>query len=491
MAATASDAELRLPAGTSAVRTRVARRRLVRATLVSADVLGICLAYAAAAAAADGGFLTHAAAAGVFLVTLPAWVLGASLCGLYEQDDRDPGRSTLEDGGRILLFVSVASWLGVALVWALGLTFSTPSLLVFWAVATASIVVLRAAGRLIARRHPDYPQSTIVVGAGEVGQLVGRKLVQHPEFGLRLLGFVDAEPREMRGDLAGVPVLGSPVDLAELVKRHQVDRVIVAFSHDRHDRLVDLVRSLHRLDVRVDLVPRLFESVGPVVALHAVEGLPLLTLPPTQPSRLARNAKRAVDVIVAGTLLVLCAPLMAVIAFVIKRGSPGPILFRQLRLGEGQRPFTLLKFRTMAADTDDAPHRDYLKAIMTTTALPGENNLYKPTRTADVTKNGRWLRRTSMDELPQLINVLRGDMSLVGPRPCIPYELELYEPHHFDRFLVPAGLTGLWQVSARAKSSFSEALDLDAEYARGWSFALDLQLLLRTPAHLVRPGATR
>jgi exopolysaccharide biosynthesis polyprenyl glycosylphosphotransferase len=294
----------------------------------------------------------------------------------------------------------------------------------------------------------------------------------------------------MRGDLAGLPLLGTPADILDIVARHDVDRVIVAFSHDRHERLVELVRSLHGLEVQIDLVPRLFDAVGPVVAMYAIEGMPLVTLPPAHPSRLARKAKRLLDVVVAAVVLVLALPLMALIAWKIKRDSPGPIFFRQQRLGESQREFTLLKFRTMAAETEDGPHRDFLRGIMDVRALPSENNLYKAMRRDEVTKTGAWLRRTSLDELPQLINVIRGEMSLVGPRPCIPYETELFEPHHFDRFLVPAGMTGLWQVAARAHATFKEALDLDAAYARNWSFRLDLWLLGRTPAVVVRTKET-
>ena len=152
--------------------------------------------------------------------------------------------------------------------------------------------------------------------------------------------------------------------------------------------------------------------------------------------------------------------------------------------------FTLLKFRTMREGTDDAPHREYLKQIMSVDALPSSNNLYKLERPDAVTRVGRWLRKTSLDELPQLINVVRGEMSLVGPRPAIPYELELYAPHHFERFVVPAGLTGLWQVEARAHSTFGEALELDVIYARSWSLGLDLRLLLRTPLLIFRKRET-
>jgi len=166
------------------------------------------------------------------------------------------------------------------------------------------------------------------------------------------------------------------------------------------------------------------------------------------------------------------------------------VFFRQVRLGENQQAFTVLKFRTMVEGIDDAAHREYIRGIMDSAAAPGWNNLYKLDRPEAVTKFGSWLRRTSLDELPQLFNVLRGDMSLVGPRPCIPYEVELFEPHHFDRFSVPAGMTGLWQLIARGHATFKEALDLDVTYARNWSLRLDLQLLARTSLVFFHVGRT-
>jgi lipopolysaccharide/colanic/teichoic acid biosynthesis glycosyltransferase len=150
------------------------------------------------------------------------------------------------------------------------------------------------------------------------------------------------------------------------------------------------------------------------------------------------------------------------------------------------REFTALKFRTMKPDVDTKVHEEYIRATAGSGAVAQAGGLYKLDRHDAVTPIGRWLRRTSLDELPQLVNVLRGDMSLVGPRPCIPYETEYFAPHHFERFLVPAGLTGLWQVTARSRSTFGEALEMDVAYVRSWSLWLDLQLLLRTPLQLIR-----
>jgi lipopolysaccharide/colanic/teichoic acid biosynthesis glycosyltransferase len=250
--------------------------------------------------------------------------------------------------------------------------------------------------------------------------------------------------------------------------------------------LLALLRTLRPLRVQIDLVPWLFELVGPRVSVHAVEGLPLIGLPPQRASIGSRLVKRGIDVVAAAIGLIVLAPLMAYIALRIRRESAGPALFRQVRLGTDMKEFTVLKFRTMKVDTDAGAHREYIRRTMSTDAASEANGLFKLDRSDALTSVGRWLRSTSLDELPQLLNVLKGEMSLVGPRPCIPYEAENFEPHHLERFAMPQGLTGLWQVTARANSTFREALDLDVAYVRDWSLGLDLRLLLRTPMALLR-----
>ena len=216
----------------------------------------------------------------------------------------------------------------------------------------------------------------------------------------------------------------------------------------------------------------------------------MVGLPAVKISRSSMLIKRTMDIVGATIMLLVTAPLFAVAAWKITRESPGPIFYRQRRVGMNQREFTLLKFRTMRMDADDGPHRAYIEASMEGPLEPGSNGLFKLDRSDAVTPFGRWLRATSLDEVPQLINVLRGDMSLVGPRPCLRYEVEHFQPHHFERFLVPAGLTGSWQVTARGHSTFAEALDMDVLYVRGWSLSGDFSLILRTPLHLLRAGAT-
>ena len=478
---------------------RRTRRRgrgwLMRRMLLAADVVGLVLAFLlteavfGSAGAPDAFGLWSEVL--IFVATLPVWLLGAKLFGLYDRDEERADNSTTDDLVRVFLLATVGVF---ALTHGLALAgVADPDLLklmFFWGLTIALVTAARIAARTAARKSASYVQNTVVVGAGDVGQLIARKLLQHPEYGINLVGLVDAQPKERRADLRDLTILGSLGELRDIVQRFEVDRVIFAFSNDSHRPLVTQIRSLRDTGVRVDLVPRLFDVIGPKLSVHPVEGLPLIGLAPVRIPRSSRLIKRSIDIVGAVAGLIVASPLFVIVAVWIKRDSPGPILFRQTRLGKDMREISVLKFRTMSVDADEAAHREYIAATMSSRAPVGGNGLYKLDRTSEVTRAGRWLRKTSLDEVPQLWNVLRGDMSLVGPRPCLRYEVEHFAQHHFDRFLVPAGLTGLWQVSARAHSTFGEALDLDVLYAHSWSIGLDLSLLARTPLQLLRPRAT-
>jgi exopolysaccharide biosynthesis polyprenyl glycosylphosphotransferase len=465
---------------------------LLRRMLLAADVLGLSLAFLGAEILLGTGGAPVDRHGPVFeflafTLALPVWVLVARLYGLYDRDEERTDHSTVDEFMGVFNVVSAGTWILFMTVWLTHLAEpNPPRLAVFWILAITLVTAGRAAARAVCRRSVAYLQNTIIVGAGDVGQLVARKLLQHPEYGINLVGFVDGEPKERRADLGHLTLLGATEELPRLVRLFDIERVIVAFSKESHAETLELVRSLRDIGLQIDIVPRLFEVVGPNVGLHTVEGLPLVGLPPVRLSRSSRVLKRTVDLIGAASALVFAAPLFAFIAWRINRDSPGPVFFRQTRLGRGMREFTVLKFRTMKADTDPSDHREFIKTVTSPGAAPQSNGLFKLEGEETVTRVGRWLRRTSLDELPQLINVLRGEMSLVGPRPCLPYEVENFAPYHFERFRVPAGLTGLWQVTARAHSSFGEALDMDVAYARAWSLGLDLQLVLRTPIALLR-----
>ncbi len=471
--------------------SRNTRGWLVRRALRISDAVGLTGAFVATALIFGPGTGAHnhlalGAEYVLFLATVPVWLVAAKLYELYDLDEERTDHSTFADFTRVLHLVTLGSWLLFLGGRVTGLADpELPKVATFWVTSLAFITGGRVVARAYCRRQPAYQQRALIIGAGEVGQLVARKLEQHPEYGISLVGLVDDEPLPLRSDI-GASVIGDTAHIREIVEREHIDRVVMAFSGAENATTVSLIRELKRLRVQVDIVPRLFDALGPNLIVHSVEGLPLLGLPASKLLPFSRTIKRTVDVVGAGALILLTSPLFLVIALWVRRDSSGPVFFRQERLGEGMRPFMALKFRTMYADTDDSEHRAFIKATMTSRAAPSGNGLYKLERTSAITPSGRFLRKTSLDELPQLINVLRGEMSLVGPRPCIAYETEGFEPHHFERFDVPAGITGLWQVTARAHASFGEALDLDVAYARHWSLGLDLTLLLRTPFALLQ-----
>ena len=467
----------------------------MRRALLAADAVGVIGAFVATEAIY--GSRGHpdtfdlGAEIALFGPALVVWLLGAKLFGLYDHDEERADHSTVDELVRVFLLSTVGVFLlMVGVLLSQTADPDVAKLTLFWGLAIAAVTIARTCARLAARRHPSYVQNTLVVGAGNVGQQVALKLMLHREYRLKVVGFVDGQPPERRSDLRDLATVGAIDDLPELVDELEVDRVVFAFSNEPDTVLLKHVRELRDAGLQVDLVPRLFEIMGPNVDIHTIEGVPLVGLPPVRIPRTSRALKRAIDLVGALAGLVVVALFFTLIAIAIKLDSPGPVFFRQRRLGRDMREFTLLKFRTMQAETSDAAHRAYITESMQPNAPLNTNGLYKLERADEVTRVGRWLRGTSLDELPQLLNVLRGDMSLVGPRPCLRYELEHFAPHHFDRFHVPAGLTGLWQIRARAYSTFAEALELDVLYAHAWSLTLDLSILARTPLQLLRAART-
>jgi exopolysaccharide biosynthesis polyprenyl glycosylphosphotransferase len=475
-------------------RPQTSRRRrrgwAMRRVLLAADVVGLLAAFVvtelALADFSQGLDPRIVVLFFLFVVSLPVWIVAAKVYGLYDRDEERTDHSTADDVAGVFHLVTVLVWVLFAGAWVTGVT--TPQIdktALFWALAILFVSGARVLGRSLVRRSAAYVQNAVILGAGEVGQLIARKYLQHPEYGIRLVGLVDDGVDSVREELEGLALYGTS-DVVDLVRREDVERVVIAFADVPNARLLDIMRELRALDVQIDVLPRLFEVLTPKLDVHSVEGIPLIGLRPAGISRSSRLLKRAFDLLLAGTALLVTAPFFAFIAWRVKRDSPGPVLFRQPRLGEGGREFPMLKFRTMRIGTDNDVHRDYIRSIMDKGAAPVAGGLYKLDREDAVTKSGKWLRKTSLDELPNLLNVVRGEMSLVGPRPCLAYETEFFQPHHFERFLMPAGMTGLWQVTARARTTFAEALDLDVAYARGWSFGLDLKILARTPLAVFR-----
>ncbi len=334
-------------------------------------------------------------------------------------------------------------------------------------------------------RRVSYRQNAVVVGAGLVGQEIARKIRRNPVYGLQLVGFVDADPLPLHHELADVPVLGGTDRLTEILRARAVDRVVIAFSGDGHEVGLDVVRACNELDVQVDIVPRLFEVVGSRAAFYNLQGTVLLGLTAPALGASSRAAKRAMDVVGAAAGLIVLAPLFAAVAVAIKATSPGPVFFRQTRIGKAQQPFRIYKFRTMVADAEARKHE---LAHLNDHHDLGDARMFKIADDPRVTPIGKLLRRTSIDELPQLINVLRGHMSLVGPRPLIIDEHQHVAAWGLKRLDLTPGLTGLWQVCGRSEVPFSQMLVLDYLYVTNWSLWGDIKLVFRTIPALLGKG---
>jgi exopolysaccharide biosynthesis polyprenyl glycosylphosphotransferase len=462
---------------------------LVRRALALADMVGLTLGFAVAmvwwGGAPTGDHVADSLELVVFVLSLPVWILAAKLYGLYSNDEERTDHSTADDLFGVFHLVTVGSW-----VLFLGITFTevaNPSLqrlITFWLLAILLITSFRAFARAVCRRTSVYLQNTIIVGAGDVGQLVGRKLRHHPEYGLNVVGFLDAQPKERQPGLGDINILGAPERLADIVKLLHVERVVIAFSNESHEDTLDLIRSVKDLDVQIDIVPRLFEVIGANVSLHTAEGLPMIGLPPLRLSRSARFAKRLLDVTASFTGLVLLSPLLIAAAIGIKLDSSGPVFFRQERRGAGNRVFRIFKFRTMYEDAD--ARKAEVAALNKHLSDGGDSRMFKIPDDPRVTRFGSFVRRYSLDELPQLINVLRGDMSLVGPRPLILEEDQHVVDWRRHRLNLKPGITGLWQVLGRDGIPFGEMVTLDYLYVTNWSMMGDIKLILRTIPVLFR-----
>ncbi len=341
--------------------------------------------------------------------------------------------------------------------------------------------VLLSVSQRRARERGLLGRRAVIVGAGKVGAHVARRLEEHPFYGLRPIGFLDADPPPMV-DVADrrAPVLGGPDDLERVAYEAGVEHVILAFSSEADQRLVPLVRRCDELGLEVSLVPRLYEAINERVALDHLGGMPLLALRAVDPKGWQFAIKHAFDRIMAVVLLVTLSPVLAAVALGVRLSSSGPILFRQRRVGRDGQMFDLLKFRSMRMPGDDAGEFQPAPGA----APGGVEGQDRRTRV------GRFIRRTSLDELPQLVNVLRGEMSLIGPRPERPEFVNLFGGNidrYSDRHRVKSGITGWAQVNGyRGQTSLADRVEWDNFYIENWSLWLDVKILLLTFVAVVR-----
>jgi exopolysaccharide biosynthesis polyprenyl glycosylphosphotransferase len=315
----------------------------------------------------------------------------------------------------------------------------------------------------------------LVVGEGPLGRMIMQNVVAQPELGYQVVGFVDDEPRQSLGRLQ---YLGTCASVSSLVAEHGIDEVIIALPSASHRKIAEILIACARQKVRFRIVPDFYELSLNQVDVTEINGIPLIGLREPSLPGTGQLLKRTFDVVISSAALLLTSWLMLLIAIAIKLDSPGSILVCQTRIGQSGKSFKFYKFRSMRERADQE-----LAALLDKNEAAGP--IFKIRNDPRRTRVGRWLRRFSLDELPQLFNVLRGDMSLIGPRPPFPHEVARYEDWHRRRLEVLPGITGLWQVSGRSDLPFDEMALLDIWYIENWSIGLDFKILLRTVPALV------
>lgn len=457
-----------------------ARRLHLRRLLALADALAIVVALAAAVLIGGEAHPLTRFAWG--LAPLPIWIVLFKVYGLYDRDGKRVSHSTVEEVPWI--FHSLV--LGTLGLWVLYKALATEQLilvevLAFFAVALASTLFARAAVRRIARVSMP-PERVLLVGGGPTARVLERKVQAHPEYGLELIGRLAVDEGDPTGTGRFTRFLGDLSRLEAVCEDRSVERVLVVASSVEADVLTDLIRRSKSLDVRISLVPDLVDVLGPSVEIDDIEGITVLGMSPPRLTRSSRALKRAMDVALASGALLVLLPFLVVTAITVRLTSPGPAVFRQERVGRQGRRFRLYKFRTMVEDAED--HAEGLRGM---SAHPAWLLLDHDPR---VTRVGRLLRLTSVDELPQLWNVVKGDMSLVGPRPILPTHHEHVPEWGRRRLDLTPGITGLWQVLGRTAIPFEEMVKLDYLYVTNWSLWYDVRLLIQTfPILLSRRGA--
>jgi exopolysaccharide biosynthesis polyprenyl glycosylphosphotransferase len=460
------------------------RGRLLRRLLLVADASALFAAFFIQEIA-----LGHFRSADVvlFLLTFPLWVLVAHGHRLYHLDSHRADYGAAEELGPVVQVATLWCWVTVLMLWLVNShDVQVPGVALFWGLMVVLLMALRSCARVFARRRTWYLQDALVVGPAAQANAILRKVQRHPEWGIRATAYAGMPDGQhssrfrRRDDLDGGL---NNEDLIALVRVTGVDRVMLAPALTEQPGRTELICGLTNLGVHVDLIPSWSDVVGARADLHEMEGMPVLTIPRTRLRRSSLRLKRLLDIAVGSAALVLLAPLLLVCAIAVRLDSPGPILFRQRRVGRDNRPFALLKFRSMCADADK--RKDNVADL----SFHGggiESGMFKIRDDPRITRVGAVLRRYSIDELPQLLNIVRGDMSLVGPRPLIENEDRQVKGRFRQRLGLTPGLTGLWQVHGRSDIPFDEMVSLDYLYVTNWSLWGDVKLLVRTFPSVLR-----
>jgi len=419
------------------------------------------------------------------LGALVGWLFVFTVYGLYERQSSTIVASTFDEATTLLNALMAGSLVqllvGQALERWVGIKVYSPSEAVLF-LASALLLVPAARWTLRNRLLPGMvrPRRTLIVGAGPAGRLIESKIAAHPDYNLMVVGFLDDSAREEQRD-----VLGRAADLTRVVDEHEIDWVVLAApdSAQQYDETLEMVRRVNRPDVHLSIVPTYFELFASNATIEDLQGIPVVSLPPMRLSRMSRALKRAFDLTASVLGLVVISPILAAAAIAIKLDTRGPVFFRQVRNGRGGATFKIIKLRSMV---DGAEAQRFELAHLNQMDGP----LFKIQADPRITRVGGFLRKWRIDELPQLINVVRGEMSLVGPRPFVVHEADKITGWAGRRLEAQPGITGLWQVLGGNDLAFDEMVKLDYVYTTNWSLWWDIKILFQTlPVVLARRGA--
>jgi len=478
------------PATGAPARRPTARDERLRRALMLGDFGAV--AAAATLQAWGNGFAQQAA---LLAMAIPLWLLVAWVRDLYRTPSWRWDHAGLDEFGSIVAVTAQWGLAALVLGWITGLVSEVKigPLAIGWALTVGCVLVVRAVVRWRGRRQTWYWENAIVLGPADQAERVVRRILRQPRLGINVMACIEpatvpapvaAAAAEQDGlrHVGPVPIVPDAPELLELVGELDLDRVIIAGTlHGERQR--ELIARLADHDVHVDLVPDWSELVSARLEVRQLAGVPMLSVPSGTVDPASLRVKRAFDVAVSAVVLVLLAPVLAVCAVAIKLDTPGPVFFRQRRVGKDEHRFEVLKFRSMHVD---AERRKAEVAALNFHGGGNEQGMFKIREDPRITRVGGFLRRTSLDELPQLVNVLRGEMSLVGPRPLIESEFEQITGRFRRRSRITPGLTGLWQVNGRSEVPFDEMISLDLLYAATWSLRRDLKLLVRTVSAVLR-----
>ncbi|WP_287155617.1 sugar transferase [Candidatus Solincola tengchongensis] len=413
-------------------------------------------------------------------MTSPVLFLALKACGMYDPYQRirvlDRIPRIVGSVNAHLVFTLIVSFLFNSLATPRGF------LVFFWASSIIFIFVSRTFLQFLASLigwGDVVMRNTLIIGAGRVGKSVARKLIKHQGFGLRPIGFLDDDPlfaEFEEPELRDLRVLGNLDSLENVIRDFRVEKVIIAFNTSPAERLLDLASTCNGAGVECSIVPRLFEVITDEITVNEIGGIPLIRLRDKRLHGYKKALKTLEDYVLGTAILLVIWPILLVTAIAIKLDSPGPVFFRHRRVGKDGKCFDCLKFRSMV----DGAHKMQAELVNGKSGNEFGWLCWKEKEDPRVTRVGKWIRKFSIDELPQIFNVLAGQMSLVGPRPHIKEEVRQYKDWHRQRLNVKPGITGLWQVSGRSDLPFDEMIKLDLYYIETWSLWQDIKIILRT-----------